>query len=84
MEVGDAKREPSAVTIKVGQINPRNNRKVIIRKMEMEAIRAKMGFTLFTSSGCASVTRVVGLTPHTPLASMIHAPPVCKIINSPS
>ena len=47
----------------------------------MEILIVTMGFTLLTTSGCDSVTRVVGLILHIPLDSMIHGPPVCKIIN---
>ena len=81
VEVEDERREPSAVTIRVGLINPRSNIRAIRRQMEMEILGSKMGFTLLTASGFESATRVVGLLINTPLYSMIHGPTVCKIIN---
>ena len=72
MEVEEARLEKIAVTRRVGLINLRSNSKSIRSKMEMYIIRATMGFTLLTESACASVTRVVGLIPHTSMASMIH------------
>ena len=64
---------------KVGLIKTKRRKK--INKKEMEILRVTTGFTLLTASECASVTRVVGLIPHIPLASMIHETPVCKTIN---
>ena len=75
----EARNGPSAVIRRVRIIHTKSNSKGIISKMEI--LRVTMGFNLLTASVCASVTRVVGLIPHIPLASMIHGPPVCKIIN---
>ena len=47
----------------------------------MKILRSKMGVSLLMESGCNYVTRVVGLIPHTPLASIIHGTPVRKIFN---
>ena len=75
----EARRGPSAVTRRVGLIKTKRNRKAIIRKGEIR--RVTMGFTLLTSSGCASVTRVVFLIPHITLYYMIYGTPVLKTIN---
>ena len=75
----DATRGPSAVTIRVRIINTKINSKSI--RSQKEIIRVTIVFTLLTEIECASVTRVVYLIPHKPLASMINGPPVCKIIN---
>ena len=57
-----------------GLIKPRSNIKSIRRKIKMVIIRATMVFNFLTPSECASVTRFVGLIPHTTLDSMIHGP----------
>ena len=64
------------VTRRVILINPIGKSKVIRRQMEMKILRVTIGFIFLTASGCASVTRVVGIIPHTPLASMIHGTPL--------
>ena len=81
MEVEEARRGPSALKIRVILIETISNSKAIGRKMEMEILRETIGFTLFTASGYAYITRVVGSIPHTTMAYRIHGTPVCKIIN---
>ena len=76
MEVEEARRGPSAVTIRFVLINTRINIKAIRSKMEIDILGETMGFTLFMAIRYASVTRAVGLIHHTPLASMTHGPPV--------
>ena len=73
-EMEEARLGPSAVTRRFGIINTKSNSKTIRSKMEI--LRVTMGFTLLTASGCASVTRFLGLIPHIPLASMIYGPPL--------
>ena len=70
----EERRGTSSVTRRFGLINPKRNRKAIRRQMEL--LRVTMGFILLKASGCASVTRVVGLIPHIPQTFMIHGPPV--------
>ena len=42
----EARRGISAVTIRVGLINPKSNSKAIRRQREVEILRVTMGFTL--------------------------------------
>ena len=81
VEVKDSRSGPISLTRRFRIINPKINSKAIRRQMEIYILRVTMGFTLLKKSWCASIARVVGLIPHTPLASMIHGPIVYKIIN---
>ena len=47
----------------------------------MDILRVTVGFTLLVESECAYVTKVLVLILHIPMDSIIHVPPVCKIIN---
>ena len=79
VEMEEARRGPIVVTRRVRIRNTKSNSKSI--RKQMEILRVTMGFNLLTEIGFASVTRVVGFIPHTPLAYIIHGPLVCKIIN---
>ena len=63
----EVRRGPRIVTRRVGLINTIKNSRLIRSQIEMEILRATMGFNLFTESVCDSVVRVVGLISHTPL-----------------
>ena len=72
----EVRRGPRIVTRRVGLINTIKNSRLIRSQIEMEILRAIMGFTFFTASGCSSVTTVFILIPHAPLNFMIHGQPV--------
>ena len=67
MEVEEEILGPSTVIRRVGLINIKSNIKAIRSQIEMNILRATMRFTLLMANVCDSVTRVVGLIPHTPM-----------------
>ena len=83
VEVKDSRSGPISLTRRFRIINPKINSKAIRRQMEIKILRATMMFTFLTEILCDSVTRVVGLIPHTSMASIIHGTPV-KILIYPS
>ena len=69
VEMEEARHSPSAVTIRAGLINPKRNSEALRRQTKIP--RLTMAFTLLKASGCASIIRVLGLIPHTPLDFMM-------------